>query len=230
MQRFLTLSLFFFLTFTANAQFFLAGGHFNGSTTVGQLKQEAGSIFFPSISGFMLYEFRNAPLQVGLDFGYGIYGSKLEKRTDLFPGFQDELRLRRNNNLITGMVTMRYLPLINAKYTPFLEAQFGANYLYTRYKIRASIDEEAFEAATEHTEWAIAYRIGAGIQIPLSFLDESTKLEFKTTYQNSNGIRFLTKGDVTYLPDEGVFDYNFQRGALQLLTFSVGIVVYDIFY
>jgi hypothetical protein len=40
----------------------------------------------------------------------------------------------------------------------------------------------------------------------------------------------LTKGDVTYLPDEGIFDYNFRRGPLEFLTFSIGVVVYDLFY
>ena len=72
--------------------------------------------------------------------------------------------------------------------------------------------------------------MGAGIQFPLAFWGESTKLEFKTNYQTSNSIRFLTKGDVTYLPDEGVFDYNFRRGPLEFLTFSIGVVVYDLFY
>lgn len=229
-----TLSVFLFLFFGhfAKAQFFIGGAHFNGSTSVGQLKEEAGSLFFPTISGFLLYEFQTAPIQVGLDLGYGLYGSKLEKRTDLYPGFTDELRLRRNNHIVTGMVSMRYLPWVNAKYTPFLETQFGANYLFTHYQIRATIDDEPLEAATDHSDWALAYRVGAGIQIPLPFLDSSTKLEFKTTYQDSSSIRFLTKGDVTYLPDQGdgQFRYDYQRGPLQFLTFSIGIVVYDIFY
>lgn len=221
---------FLLFCFSAQAQFFLGGAHFNGSTAVGQLKEEAGSIFFPTLSGFLLYEFQTAPIQIGIDLGYGVYGSKLEKRNDLYDGFTDELRLRRNNNILTGMVTMRYLPIVPSKLTPFLEAQFGGNFLYTRYKIRANISEEPIEAATDFSDWTLAYRVGAGIQIPLPFLDESTKLEFKTTYQTSSSMRFLTKGDATYLPDEGIFDYNLQRGPLQFLTFSVGIVVYDLFY
>ncbi len=220
----------FLICINAQAQFFLGGGHFNGGTAVGSLKDEVGSLFIPSISGFMLYEFETAPVQIGAEFGYGLYGTELEKRTDLFPGFTDELRLRRNNNIITGMIVLRYLPILNTKYTPLLEAQFGGNYLYTRYKIRARIDEEAFEVDTDHDQWALAYRIGAGIQFPLEFIDEGVKLEFRTTYQSSNRIEFLTRGDVTYLPNEGVFDYDFQRGQLQFLTFSLGIIVYDVFY
>jgi hypothetical protein len=230
MRKTLFLIYFILLSSYSQAQFFLGGAHFNGSSSVGNLKKEAGSVFFPTLSGFMLYEFEQAPIQIGLDLGYGLYGSKLEKRTDLYPGFSDELRLRRNNHIATGFVTMRYLPLVQAKFTPFLEAQFGANYLFTNYLIRATIEDEPIEKEVEHSDWAIAYRVGAGIQIPLPFLDSSTKLEFKTTYQTSNSIRFLTKGDVTYLPADGVFDYNFRRGPLEFLTFSIGVVVYDLFY
>jgi len=215
---------------SASAQFFLAGGHLNSNTSIGDLRNEVGGFTYPSLTGFMLYEFESNPIQVGLEFGYGIYGSKLEKRTDLFPGYTDELRLRRNNNIVTGMLVMRYLPLVNTKITPFIEAQFGGNYLYTRYKIRANIEEEAFETGTDHTQWALAYRVGAGIQIPAEFIDQGVKFELKATYQSSNEIQFLTRGDVTYLSDEGVFDYNFQRGQLQFLTFSVGIIIYDLFY
>ncbi len=231
-MRRLLLIPFLFFTYSVHAQFFLGGAHFNGSNSVSQLREKAGPIFIPTLSGFMLYEFQTSPIQVGLELGYGIYGSKLEKRTDLFPGFNDELRLRRNNNIITGMVTMRYLPVVNSKYTPFLEAQYGANYLYTRYKIRAAIDEEAFETGTDLSDWTLAYRIGAGIQIPLAFFDQSTKLELKASYQDSNSVRFLTKGDVTYLPDQGngEFSYQSKRGPLQLVTLSIGIVVYDLFY
>ncbi len=230
MKKLLLLGITLFLIHSASAQFFLGGGHLNGSSSIGKLREDVRGFFYPSVSGFLLYEFETNPLQIGVDFGYGIYGTDLEKRTDLFAGSNDELRLRRNNNIITGMLVMRYLPLLNTKYTPFIEAQFGGNYLYTRYKIRATIDEEAFEAGTEHTQWALAYRFGAGVQFPADWWDQNIKFEIKTTYQSSNEIQFLTRGDVIYLPDEGVFDYQLQRGQLQFLTFSVGIIVYDLFY
>ncbi|TDK50389.1 hypothetical protein [Algoriphagus formosus] len=228
MSRVFAIILFCLFSQIASAQFFLAGGHFNGSVPVGKLKQETGSLFFPTISGIFLYEFRTAPLQVGLELGYGIYGSKLERRTDLYAGFSDELRLRRNNNLATGMAVIRYLPSVNTKLTPFIEAQFGANYLYTRYKIRETIlSEESIESGKDFEDWALAYRIGGGIQIPL---DEFLRLEIRATLQDGNSVRFLQRGDVSYLPDEGIFDYNFRRSPLQYMTFSIGLIHYDVFH
>jgi hypothetical protein len=227
-KKFLLFISFSFVSIVTQAQFFLAGGHFNGSVPVGKLKQETGSLFFPTISGIFLYEFQTAPLQVGLELGYGIYGSKLERRTDLYPGFSDELRLRRNNNLATGMAVIRYLPAVNTKLTPFIEAQFGANYLYTRYKIRETIlAEDTIESGKDFEDWALAYRIGGGIQIPL---DDFLRLEIRATIQDGNSVRFLQRGDVSYLPDEGIFDYNFRRSPLQYMSFSIGLIHYDVFH
>ncbi|NVK50895.1 MAG: hypothetical protein HWE09_14080 [Cyclobacteriaceae bacterium] len=228
MGRYFALVFFFLIAQKTSAQFFLAGGNFNGSVPLGKLKTETESLFFPTISGIFLYEFQSAPIQVGLELGYGIYGSKMERRKDLYPGFSDELRLRRNNNLATGMAVIRFLPAVNTKITPFFEAQMGTNYLYTRYKIRETIlAEESIESDKDFEDWALAYRIGGGLQFPI---DEFLKLEFRATYQDGNSVRFLQKGDVTYLPDEGVFDYNFRRSPLQYMTFSIGLIYYDLFH
>jgi len=43
----------------------------------------------------MLYEFEQAPIQIGLIWAMDSMEGKLEKRTDLYQGFTDELRLRR---------------------------------------------------------------------------------------------------------------------------------------
>lgn len=229
----LSITLFFFIIgFAAQAQFFIAGGHFNGGFATGQLKTETGGLFFPSISGILLHEARSAPIQFGLELGYGVYGSNLEKRTDLYEGFSDELRLRRNNNIATGMIVIRYLPFPQSKVTPFFEAKFGANYLYTRYKIRESItSDEAIESGKDFDNWTLAHGFGAGVQFPIPS-NPDLVLEFKANYQTSNSIRFLTKGDATFDPlpgGGGTFDYEIRSAPLTKLTFSIGLLVYDAF-
>ena len=228
-KAFLGFILFIASSITAYPQFFLAGGHLNGGLPSGRFKQETGSIFIPSVSGLLLYEFPTTPLQVGLEISYGIYGSELQKRNDLFPGFNQELRLRRNNNLASGMIVLRYLPWVNTKINPFIEAQMGTNYLYTRYKIRDNIFEtESIESGKDYEDWVIGYKIGTGIQIPLGFND-NLRLELRGTFQDGGNVRFLQKGDVGYDPDEGIFLYDFRRSPLQYMTFSVGIIGIDVF-
>lgn len=226
------LFLFFLISSTSlQAQFFIGGGHLNGGIPVSKLKREVDKTFFPTLSGILLYEFYTQPIQVGLEVGYGIYGTKVEVRNDLYPGYSDEYRIRRNNNYTSGMAVFRYLPSLTSKLTPFIEIQAGANYLYSRFKIRPSIFEEVVEAGRDMQDWAFAYKIGGGVQFPLPGI-EGGKLELRINYQDGGTMRFLTKGDTNYLPDkgDGEFEYNPRQSPLQLVTASVGIVVYDAFW
>lgn len=229
----ISLSLIFLLIgLTTQAQFFIAGGHFNGGLANGRLKQETEGLFFPTFSGIILHEAQTAPVQLGIELGYGVYGSKMERRTDLYEGFSDELRLRRNNNIAMGMVILRYLPNPQGKVTPFFEAKFGANYLYTRYKIRESIlSEETLEAGKDLENWALTYGFGTGVQVPIPS-SPGLVLEFKANYQTGPTTEFLTKGDATFDPlpnGGGTFDYQVRRSPLEMVTFSVGFLVYDVF-
>ena len=227
-----TILFLFFLGIASGlqAQFFIGGGHLNGGLPVSKLKKEVDKTFFPTLSGILLYEFYAQPIQVGLEVGYGVYGTKVEVRNDFYPGYTVDYRLRRNNNYSSGMAVFRYLPAMNSKLTPFIEIQTGANYLYSRFKIRPSIFEEVVEAGRDMQDWAFAYKIGGGIQFPLPGV-EGGKLELRVNYQDGGTMRFLTKGDTNYLPDkgDGEFEYHPRQSPLQLITASVGIVVYDAF-
>jgi hypothetical protein len=223
----LSLSLFLILFgFTAHAQFWSAGGHFNGGFAQGELKKETGGLFIPTLSGIFLYEAATAPIQFGFELGYGIYGSKMEKRTDLYAGFNDELRLRRNNNILTGMTVIRYQTNPLGEIHHFIEAKFGANYLYTRYKIRETMfSEEALESDKDFENWTLSYSVGTGVQIPLN--SSGLFLELKGNYQTGNSVRFLTKGDATYTAEPGgggTFEYNYRRSPLDLIMLSIGLV------
>jgi hypothetical protein len=197
MKKTILILLFLICASSVQAQFFIAGAHLNGGFPVSKLKQEVDKKFFPTISGILLYEFYAQPFQVGFEFGYGIYGTKLEKRNDLYPGFIDEFRIRRNNNYMTGMTVFRYLPSMSSKLTPFIEIQVGANYLYSKFKIRASIFEEAVEVGKDMEDWSLGYKIGGGLQMPLPGINGG-KLELRLNYQDGNSMRFLTRGDTKY--------------------------------
>lgn len=230
MRKYLLTFLFVISSASLKAQFFIAGGHFSGGFPVSNLKNEVGRSFFPSLSGIVLYEFPSQPIQAGLELGYGIYGTKLQKRTDLYPGFTDELRIRRNNNYASGMLVFRLMPLVSDKLAPFIEIQAGANYLYSRFKIRPSFFEETVEVGKDMEDWGFGYKIGAGMQWPIPGFDGG-KLEVRINYQDGGSMRFLTRNDAVYLPDKGSgeFEYNPRQSPLQLITASVGVVIYDAF-
>ncbi|TXE05755.1 hypothetical protein [Algoriphagus aquimarinus] len=230
MRKSLLILLFIASATSLQAQFFIAGGHLNGGFPASNLKQEVDKTFFPSLSGILLYEFYAQPIQVGMELSYGIYGTKVEVRDDLYPGYTVDYRIRRNNNYTSGMTVFRYLPSLTSKLTPFIEIQAGANYLYSRFKIRPSIFEDVVEAGKDMQDWAFAYKIGGGIQFPLPGI-EGGKLELRINYQDGGSMRFLTKGDTNFLPDkgDGEFEYSPRQSPLHLITGSVGIVIYDAF-
>lgn len=225
------LILFFLISSTSlKAQFFIGGVHLNGGFPTSKLKSEVDRVMFPSISGIVLYEFYNQPFQAGFELGYGVYGSKLEKRDDLYPGFNDEFRLRRNNNYLSGMAVFRFLPSTSSKLTPYLEIQVGANYLYSRFKIRPSLFEEKVEVGKDMEDWGLGYKVGGGLLIPIPG-SEFIKLDFRINYQDGESMRFLTKGDTEYIPTKGngEFEYHTRYSPLQLINASIGVVVYDAF-
>lgn len=230
MRKPIFLLLFFISSTPLFAQFFIAGGHLNGGLPVLRLEQEVDKLFFPTISGIVLYEFYGQPFQVGMEVAYGIYGTKVEVRDDLYPGFSEEHRIRRNNNYTSGMAVFRFLPSVSSRITPFVEIQAGANHLYSRFKIRPSFFEETVEVGSDMKDWAFSYKVGGGVQFPIPGIDGG-KLELRFNYQDGGTMRFLTKGDTNYLPDkgDGEFEYNPRQSPLQLITASLGIVIYDAF-
>jgi hypothetical protein len=205
----------------------LYGFQANAGIPVRELRDNVGNIVFPEYTFIALYSLPYRPIEVGLSIGYGKYGTKLEKRTDLYPGFNDELRLRRNNNLLTLMGVFRFNPEVNWKVEPFIEAQLGANYFYTRYKIRESRFDDPLEEGMDFKAWVMAYRVGGGIKIPFKNR-EIGFLEFKCLYHDSGPVQFLRRQDTEFRPDQGdgEFVYSPQRSAINMVQPGIGIVLY----
>ncbi|TVP53128.1 MAG: hypothetical protein EA341_01580 [Mongoliibacter sp.] len=222
------LVLIFFIYNPLFSQNWGLGFQSNVGIPIAELHQEAGGTIFPEFNTLVLYEFWNLPIDLGINFGYGIYGTKLEKRTDLYRGFSDELRLRRNNNLFTLMAVFRYLPEVLWKVKPFVEVQGGANYLFTRYKIRESRFEDPIEEERDFSNWIRAVRLGAGIKIPFK-KQEHGYFEIKCIYQESRRTEFLLKNGTIFEPEPqggGTFAYEPTRSALTWIQPGIGVVIY----
>lgn len=230
MRRLIFVSITFLCVSVLNAQDILFGIQANAGIPVRELKEKVGNIVFPEYTFVTLYSFPYRPIEVGLSIGYGIYGTKLEKRTDLYQGFTDEYRLRRNNNLLTLMGVFRYNPEVSWKFQPFLEAQAGANYFYTRFKIRESRFEEPVEEGMDFKAWVMAFRFGGGIKIPFKNKDLGY-FEFKVLYHDSGPVDYLRKQDTEYQPDkgDGEFVYSPQRSTINMVQPGIGLVLFTDF-
>jgi hypothetical protein len=195
-----------------------------GGTPVRELHQKVGGLFFPELTMGFLYQPPMKPVEVGINIGYSVYGTKVEQRRDLFPGSTDQLRIRRNNNLLTMMGVFRYTFDLDARVVPFLEVQMGGNYFYTRYKIRETIFDEPFEEGRDLGQWVLAYRGGGGLKIPFKKSDLGY-FEFRVLYHESGPVRFLRRQDTIFNPATSVFEYTPTRSAIHLIQFGMGIVL-----
>jgi hypothetical protein len=196
-------------------------------------KQKLQANTFPEIAVFGLYKIPELPIAAGLSVGYGMYGRLLEKRSDLYEGSTETLRLRRNNNLLSIKGHYRfYTPWVKNEKL-FVDAQLGVNHLYTRYLIRETLLSETLEEGLDHASWTMAYGLGLGYKLPVAIKNKGTHLEVKAMYHTSNPVRFLPRGavDTTKNPGEdAVFNYKTQKASLEMFQIAVAIVgLYDIF-
>lgn len=225
MIRIFFLAIFLLSASVSHAQYFTTGFQANLGVPVGDLREIMDGSVFPEYTISFYYRFPMKPIEVGFGLGYGKHGTELEKRTDLYPGFTDELRLRRNNNLMTFMGIFRYNFESEKRIIPFLEAQVGANYFYTRYKIREFQFEEPIEEGMDFSDWVLGYRFGGGFKVPFKNR-EMGHFEFKVLYHDSGPVDFLRKQDTEYRPDqgEGEFVYTPQRAAITMIQPGIGFI------
>jgi hypothetical protein len=219
MFRSIILSFLLWLSLeAASAQIFYSGIHLQAGIPLRELQNKADGIIFPEVVWSGLYQLPNKPLEIGLGLGYGVYGSNLEIRNDLYAGQNDRFRLRRNNNLLTIMGMLRFVPYVESKIQPFMEAQLGGAYMYTRFKIREHWYLEPVEQGLDQDDWTLAYRFGGGIKIPFK-KPENGHFEIRVLYQESSPVSFLRKQDTEYLPQQGdgEFSYSPQRSPLFMI-------------
>ena len=220
----------FLISNGALAQDFLWGLQYKLGIAVQDFKAESGNVQVPEFVFFSTYQIPKIPVEIGLSLGYGIYGTQLEKRRDLYVGFNDELRLRRNNNLFSAAGMFRFFPQVYGKAFPFFEAQLGAVYAYSRFKIRETATTEPIEEGRDMGNWARMNQLGGGLLIPLG-KSVNGNLEIKLMYQNTGRLEYLTKGDVRFRPDpdgrvNGEFEYFTRKSSLNMIQPSIGISFY----
>lgn len=225
MKRVLLLIIFVpYVISLSHAQELSYGFQTHFSIPVQQFERKADGLLFPEFNFAFYHRLNQLPFELGLNLGYGIYGSKLERRNDLYEGSNDEFRLRRNNNILTIMPTIRYQFPLESPVLPFFEAQIGANYYYTRFKIRETIFSEPIEIGRDMRDWNMAYRVGGGLKIPIK--KANGHLEIRAFYHDGTSTNFLRKQDSSYNPLERNFEYNIQRSAIQKIQFGIGYIIH----
>jgi len=204
---------------TANAQGFIGTVNLKGGIPIGDFSNTVDDIIVPEISFLTMYQLREFPILVGMELGYARYGTNLTKRDDVPGAVNQSMRIRRNNNLLSLMGVIRFVPEVNTLLKPFFEGQIGAYHPFTRVSIRETAFSEAFATGTEFLDWGLAYQGGGGFFISLG---KDVFLEFKVNYVLTNRMDYLTKDDAVYLPDGNV-EFFPRRSSFNMLQPSIGV-------
>lgn len=222
MRKLLLLFGFFGCAIGVDAQQFSSAFYFSPSIPVNNFREISGDLILPELNFHSIYRLPSYPIGLGLNIGYSRYGSKLDKRNDIWDGQTDDVRIRRNNNLVNVMATLRFTPEANLPFQAYIEGGIGAMYAYTYVNIRESIFEEPIFSETELGDWALAYQGTGGILWPIDKKNQLF-LEFRLNYRiTPKKAEYLLKQDAKYDPQEGLL-LDRRRSNLDMLMPSVGI-------
>ena len=222
MRKLLLLVSFFGPSMGLFAQQFSGALNFSPSIPVNNFREASGKMILPELNFHGIYLLPSQPFGVGLNIGYSRYGSKLDKRNDIWDEQTDDVRIRRNNNLVNLMATIRFIPEMNLPFQPYIEGGIGALYAYIYVNIREFIFEEPVFSDTELYDWALAYQGSGGILWPLD-KNNQLFLELRFNYRiTPKKVEYLLKQDAKYDPNDGLL-LDSRRSTLDMLQPSVGI-------
>ncbi|WP_114752427.1 hypothetical protein [Pleomorphovibrio marinus] len=164
---------------------------------IGGFRSEAGGVLLPQIGAEGLYHLEGTAIHLGLDVAYGRYGTDLHRSNAIFPGVNQNFRIRRNNNFMTFLGVVRFMPRQDLAFSPFLEAKVGGIHTFTRSSIREDRVSESIASGTEVYDWALTYQLGAGLMRALNS-SKDFFVEFKLYYVNTGEMEYLTRRGATY--------------------------------
>jgi len=225
MRKLLLLVSFFGPAMGLFAQQFSGALNFSPSIPVSNFREASGKLVLPELNFHGIYCLPSHPIGIGLNIGYSRYGSKLDKRDDIWDDQTDDVRVRRNNNLVNAMATIRFTPELSLPFQPYIEGGIGALYAYTYVNIRESIFEEPIFSDTELYNWTLAYQGTGGILWPID-KNNQLFLEFRLNYRiTPNKVEYLLKQDAEYDLQDGLL-LDPRRSTLDMLQPGVGILFY----
>jgi hypothetical protein len=195
--------------------------------TLNRFNESVDRTVIPELTLIGLYTLPyQQPLDIGLSIGYGLYGTDLEKRDDLFPDSSETYRLRKYHNLWNLKAHLRYYPSRSVHFPIFFEVQGGAVNINTRYAIRDNAFDEPLEKDGIIRDWVMGYGGGMGYKIPFRNDPAGGHIEIRLLYHDSAFAKFLRKGQAQFDPDLGAFGefvYQPHRAPLTMLELSIGV-------
>lgn len=130
----------------------------------------------------------SAPVMIGLDLGYLIYG--FERRSEPFSTTIPDVTVdvETTNNITLVNLFLRFQPQ-QGMVRPYVEGLFGLKYLFTRTSVENRSFDEEIAASINFDDVASSFGAGAGVEFRV----------FEGINENNNDFAILVSAGVKYL-------------------------------
>ena len=186
------------------------------------------------ISGYVGYIPPRAPVVIGLDLGYLIYGH--ERRTEQFSRtIPDVLVGVATENNVFSMNAFLRLQTRDGPLRFYAEGSVGFHYLFTSTTIEdlPQFSGEEIASSTNLDDFAFAKGVAGGVLIevwngrdtrtPENRSVRSVSIELRIRYQDGSAADYLKRGDI--VRRDGVAELNITQSTTDLITAHLGLAV-----
>lgn len=182
------------------------------------------------LGGTLLFHIPNAPVALGLDGGFLIYGQE-RIRTPFGSGplGRVDVDVVTTNNIVTGHLLLRLGPN-HGTFRPYADALFGVNYLFTESRIEDVDRSDSRDySSTNFDDAALSYGIGGGVQVDLyrgrsgeAGRPFAIALDARVRYLFGSEARYLKKGGI--VEENGGLVYVYDESRTDMLLPQLGVV------
>ena len=169
-----------------------------------------------------------APVMIGVDLGYLLYG--YEEQTQSFsveePDY--EVLFATSNSIAFGHLFFRVQPQYGW-FQPYAEALFGFKYLFTSAAVKGGESEERIEGSENFDDWAASYGIGGGLDLKVFERERDDRRPYRlyvnagARYLLGASASYLDKGATSRIDGEVVFDVDKSRTDMIIPQLGVSI-------
>jgi hypothetical protein len=194
------------------------------------------------MTGMLGYGIGVAPIMLGLEGGFMIYGSKerTEPWSETIPDVH--VKVRTTNSLAFGHLLLRLQPQ-SGMVRPYLDGLAGFNYLSTSTSVNnegSSDGESTIASSTNQSDVVFSYGAGGGIMIRLHERDASLPKPATDDEEEERGPaevlldlngRYMWGGAADYLTENSIIrngsnvQYDVKHSRTDIIALKIGVVV-----
>lgn len=228
MKKLLSLSVVLLFVFVLRINGQMAGGNLTLGWPQGEFKENVDRIAYGgSVEASLFKPGPVHPFNVGVSFGYIIYGDETVRRPFSNTISRVGVDVNTTNTMLNFHLMFKLHPF-KGDVMPYAEGLIGGNYLFTESKIEDIDDGYELVSSTNFDDFSFSYGGGGGFLIKLvdKLEDDggpSLYLDIKGRYLIGTEAEYLVQGSIEE-DGQGSVTYKVDKSATDIFTFHIGVM------